>query len=536
MFRLFIYCLTGLIAWTLPQWVLAGTDVYFNPLTQSSAVATRNHINELNSPWQTPPGLRAENLTSMEEIEADFTQSVLRVPDFGNSTLELIASMWDMVSFNDTGKFIFIPHETFVGAGASRYDVENDRMELLFSGDLGGFGQNWDNDWAAFDPSLWTPQGTVLLGEEWNGEGRIIEITNPLAPAEDIVIREVESLVNVAHEGLRFSRNEKTLYMVDEWNSGSIYKFVLKNKGNLDVGQTFVLSVDDFDGDAADLWNDPSNEFAPRTGEATWIPLTDKNGNPLTAVDPFRNGPTNDPRANLDTRGGRPAADEVGATPYGRPEDIEVGRLKNRREVVYFTATSENAVYSIEMRSKTKAIVRMMASQDTTPKNLGFPATTAVLNSPDNLTTDALGNLYVVEDAPNTSDVGGDVWFVRDTNGDGVAESLDHFLSTQVSGSETTGMIFSPVNPTPFLLSIQHPDSTNNLDFVPDGFGDALWVVDLENVVPPVCKKGHDDDDWDDDDWDDDDGGGSRTCSNAGDFHFIKDLKKAGRRLNRRTR
>lgn len=35
----------------------AGTDVFFNPLIQSAAVAqVANHINELNSPWQVPAG------------------------------------------------------------------------------------------------------------------------------------------------------------------------------------------------------------------------------------------------------------------------------------------------------------------------------------------------------------------------------------------------------------------------------------------------------------------------------------------------
>lgn len=35
----------------------AGTDPFFNPLTQSTAVASPDHVNELNSPWQTPAGL-----------------------------------------------------------------------------------------------------------------------------------------------------------------------------------------------------------------------------------------------------------------------------------------------------------------------------------------------------------------------------------------------------------------------------------------------------------------------------------------------
>ena len=66
----------------------------------------------------------------------------------------------------------------------------------------------------------------------------------------------------------------------------------------------------------------------------TGIPITDRRGNPLTSIGPFRDGPTNDPRVSADTRGGRPAADEVGGTPYGRPEDMEAGFLgegKSRR-------------------------------------------------------------------------------------------------------------------------------------------------------------------------------------------------------------
>lgn len=515
-----------LAATMLSPLTIAGTHTYFNPLTQSSAVATPNHVNELNSPWQAPAGLHHEKLTNMRKIEADPTQSVLRAPNFGNPLFAQIASMWDMVAFDDSGKFLFIPHETFVGAGVSRYDIENDRMENLFAGDAAGIGGDWSNDYAAFDPATWTPNRTIYLAEEWSGEGRVIEVLNPFADAADIETREVQSLPNLSHEGLRFSGDGRTLYMIDEWNSGSIYKFVARRRHDYaGRGQLFVLSVNAFDGEPADLWNDPANESATRTGPATWVPLTDRDGTPLTTADPFLNGPTNDPRTNDDTRGGRPAADEVGGTPYGRPEDLEVGRLRNGREVVYFTATSERAIYSIEMRRRGRAMVRLMASADT-PRNEGFPATTGVLDAPDNLAQDALGNIYVIEDAPNSGDVGGDVWFIRDVNNDGVAESLDHFLSIQVGGAEHTGMIFNPKRPTQFVLSVQHPLSTNldvGEDAVPDGFGDALWTFDLTDIVPPPCPRnlGHQ----------------ARhrdinrrlTCSRTDDFRFIDLLKKAGK-------
>lgn len=489
------------------QAAVAGTDIYFNPLTQSSAVATPNHINELNSPWQAPAGLAQSNLTSLREAEADVNQSMIRVPGAGTS-----ASMLDMTAYSPNGKWLFLPHETPFGAGASRYSIENDTIETIFQGDLGGATGNWASDYGAFDPSTYTPNGTLFLGEEWTAEGRIIEILNPFAPVAQIQWRELESIANVAHEGLQFSLDERTLYFVDEWNSGSFYKFVMAKKGDYTKGQTFVLVVDAFSGDPAANYNEGVNASATRTGLATWVPITDKNGQPLTRTDPFRNGPTSDPRTDPTARGGRGAADEVNGTPYGRPEDMEIGRLASGREVMYVAVTSEQSVYSVEMLSATKAIVRVAASNAGTSKNLGFPATTGVLNSPDNLAQDALGNIYVIEDAPNGDNVGGDIWFMRDTNNDGVAESLDHFMSIQVDGAEATGMVFNPVKPTEFVVSVQHPDSTT----VPNGFGDAVWKFDLENIAPPVCDKSG----W----------RSTQTCTHAGDYRFIDMLKRADRR------
>jgi len=122
----------------------------------------------------------------------------------------------------------------------------------------------------------------------------------------------------------------------------------------------------------------------------------------------------------------------------------------------------------------------LFASQDATPKNVGFEPTTAALNSPDNLAQDVHGNIYVIEDAPNGSSTGGDIWFVRDVDvdGDGVAESLDHFLSIRVAGSEATGMIFNPANPYEFVVAVQHPASTD-LEGVPLGLGDSVWRFNI---------------------------------------------------------
>jgi len=540
----------GVVALIAAPLTLAGTQPYFNPLTQSTAVATPNQINELNSPWQTPAGMSQSNLMSMLEVEADVSQSIQRV-DAGN-----ISSMFDMIAYDPSARYLFIPHETPFGAGVSRYDTQTDRNELLFAGDQESATNDqcdptadcpaWDFDFAAFDPARWTPNGTVWLAEEWSGLGRVVEILDPLgqAPADPTATsleegddyRIVDSIARVSHEGINFSEKypNEVIYYIDEWNSGSIYALLLNEPGNYEAGgQTFVLSVNDFlpsGGDPEANWNEGPNATATRFGRARWIAITDRKGRPRRGVtDPFRDGPTNDPRENDDTRGGRPAADDVGGTPFGRPEDMEVGMLPNGNEILYITTTSENSVISVEIidrrgRPTRRAIVRQFVTPETAT-NVGFPATTATINSPDNLAQDALGNIYVIEDAPNSSDVGGDIWFARDADNDGVAESLDHFMSIQVAGSESTGMIFNPQDPTKFVVAVQHPTSTD-LELVPDGFGDAVWEFDVTNITPPTCdfenRPFGATYSWKARRW-------VGTCSNAQDFTFVKALERAGR-------
>lgn len=484
--------------------VQAGTDTWFTPLTASAPVVSPNAEEELTEPWIAPAGISQKRVLSLRQVEDQVLshgQSVVRV-DAGRSS-----SMFDMMAYDNTGNFLFIPHETPVGAGVSRLNLYNCQNEILFAGDGSG---DWSSDYGAFDPARFTPNGTVLAAEEWAGQGRVIEILNSFAPADQIVTRELNSIANVSHEGINFSKKfNNTIYYVDEHRSGSIYKFVMWTPGVYSVGQTFVLSVDDFissGGDPVLNYNDGVNATATRVGNATWVPLTDEFGNVLPGVtDPFRNGAPNGVAIDDPTAlGGRPAADDVDGTPYGRPEDMEIGRLANGNEAIFFCATSEATVYCVELMENqvegrwerigrrwvwkqahvdtSKAAVRVFASETSTPKNVGFPSTTGIINSPDNLAQDALGNIYIIEDAPNGSDLGGDIWFVRDTNNDGVAESVDHFMSIRVDGSEATGMIFNPMFNEEFVVAVQHPDSTD-LSAVPDGLGDSVWMFHLSNIA-----------------------------------------------------
>jgi hypothetical protein len=473
----------------------AGTDIWFTPLTESAPVVAPNALEELSAPWVTPAGITQNNWVSLREVEDQILspgQSIVRVPLPPDAATS--ASMFDMLAYNPAGSHLFIPHETPVGAGCTRYDIFSNKAEIIFAGDQKGAVGDWTNDFGAFDPCRWTPNNTLFLAEEWAGLGRVVEILNPMAPADQIQSRVLESIANVSHEGINFSQKfDDTIYFIDEWNSGSIYKFVMKEAGDYTVGQTFVLSVDAFlpsGGIPAANYNEQPAGVV-REGAATWIPLTDASGVPLPGItDPFRDGPTNDPRTNNDTMGGRPAADDAGATPYGRPEDMSVTRASNGNEMLVIAVTSEQKVISIELldqRSKNrpavptgKAIVRTMVS-NSSPKNLGYAPTSGVLNSPDNIAMDAAGNLYVIEDAPNGSSTGGDIWFIRDKNSDGVAESLDHFMSIRVNGCESTGMIFNPAIPTEFCVVSMHPTSTD-LGTVPNGLGDAVWSFNLSHI------------------------------------------------------
>ncbi|GAA5484230.1 alkaline phosphatase PhoX [Haloferula sargassicola] len=465
----------------------AGTPTWFTPLTESAPVSSPNSMEELTSPWVVPAGISQKNAVSLREVEdqvLSYGQSIGRAANLGSS-----ASMFDMMAYDPSGEFLFIPHETQWGAGVTRYSVYDNHAEVIFQGDGMGEQGDFSNDFGAFDPCRFTPNGTLFLAEEWSGTGRVLEVLNPFAPIDQVQTRVLESIANVSHEGINFSKRfNDTIYFVDENNSGSIYKFVMSTPGDYTAGQTFVLSVDAYDGVASENWNSTSNTAASRTGNATWVPLTDASGTPLPGItNPFTDDFSLTGIQAAD-RAGRTAADDAGGTPFGRPEDMAVGRIRGAREVIYFTATSENAVYSVEMvgfgRSgarANKAVVRLFASDTDTPKNLGFPATTATLNSPDNLSMDALGNVYVVEDAPNSSATGGDIWMIRDVNGDGVGESLDHFMSIRVDGSEATGMIWNPTIPTEFSVCVQHPDSTD-LATVPEGLGDAVWMFNVTNI------------------------------------------------------
>ncbi|HEX5050629.1 MAG TPA: alkaline phosphatase PhoX [Planctomycetota bacterium] len=439
---------------------LAAQDTF--PLPASAATGSTNGT-EATAPFLAPIRMGQHRLVDRNTLNGQ--------------GLPASFSLWDMSAFDPTGRYVFTPSENPSGAGIFRYDTVSHQMVVLMAGNTAlprsGNPVGWsagNDNFGRFDPCTFTPNGTIITGEETTG-GRLFEVTNPLSNGP-FNVRWLTSIPSMNHEGMRFDA-AGNLYTVDEDNSGCVYKFVPGTPGDLSApGQSFVLSVDAYaaDPNAApnQNWNSTTNRLTTRVGAAHWEPLTGRNGQQITTQNPFVYATVN---------AGRLAADEVFGTPFGRPEDMDLNRLANGNQCIYFAATSENTIYSIELTGASTAIVRHFVDYDTINLATGTdvnplqndPYTSAgpgtVFDAPDNISSDAFGNIYIVEDGePN----GGDIWKATDANRDGVAEAIGIFVSLGITGSEPTGMIWHPTDPYRFLVNVQHPASGN----------DATWVFD----------------------------------------------------------
>ena len=362
---------------------------------------------------------------------------------------------WDMITLNETGpqagRFLFTVFETG-SSGIQRTDLQTGVTQTIFQSPGTAPALN---SHVAFDASYWTPWGTFITAEEsWNSVpsnntspfGRLFELTTPLAtPAvaqANTLHRNV--IPRTSHEGIQFD-SAGNMYFIDELNGGNIYKLTSQTPGLptfFNAGQTSVLRVGD------GLGANASNA----QGAFTWIPFTDTTGAGLpgavTITDP--NGVT-----SVDARATANLAAFVG-TDYQRPEDMQIKRLANGDEVLYFTATTTDDVWQMNL---TTGVINRFLSTGTINAATGL-AVGGAFNNPDNLALDADGNLYVIEDT--NGGVENDIWFVNDANNDGVAESIGRWASNGTQGSELTGLYFSPFEPNVAFVNVQHPTSGND--------------------------------------------------------------------------
>ncbi len=396
---------------------------------------------------------------------------------------------WDMITANesgpDAGRYLFMPFETGSG-GVQRIDLWDSnyatRTVTIVAPGSQGF--------VSGDASRWTPWGSYLTAEEsWgtgSSKGRLFEITNSTtAGANGGTFVQRNVIPRVSHEGLAFDSN-KNFYFIDELNGGSVYKYVSANPNAtsgdayFSKGQTFVLKVGaggQFEG----------NNGPAITGASTWEAITTATG---TA-----NAATWSAMVNLGggnfALDGRAAADLVGGTGYNRPEDLEIQTRADGSQVLYFATTDSDIngntgdgrsrVYTLDVNT---GAVRLFADASTIDLATGLAVGGGFRNA-DNLSIDANGNIYIIEDRDGAVD--DDIWFARDLNKDGdlldAGEGLARWATNGTPGSEFTGLYFDKFNPNVAYVNIQHPadgvDRTIQITAVPEPESYAMFLAGL---------------------------------------------------------
>ncbi|MBD9361312.1 alkaline phosphatase PhoX [Methylomonas fluvii] len=456
--------------------IAAAVTAVVSPLTAQAASTEFDNFTPMtgntipvNPGSATPYKLSSPNFTQ-QTIADRKTQNTL-VPGSNSGS-------WDMIAANETGpdagRYLFMPFETG-SAGVQRIDLWNNnynsRTTTIVALGTQGF--------VSGDASLWTPWGGYLTAEEsWgasSSKGRLFEVTNATTAAANggtFIQRSI--LPRVSHEGLAFDKNNN-LYFVDELNGGSVYKYVSANpfatSGDsfFAAGQTFALKV----GAGAQFEGTTGPAI---TGASTWEAITDVNGGVLAGISAQLGDGTIDGRVSADNAA-------VKGTGFNRPEDMEIQNLDNGNQFLYFTTTDSDTdgnqgtgrsrVYSIDLGTSE---VKLFADSNTIDLATGLAAGGEFKNA-DNLAIDAEGNIYIIEDQDGGVE---DVWFAKDADRDGVAESIAKWISLTTQGAESTGLYFDKFNPNKAYINVQHPadgiDRTIELTAAPVPVPGAVWL------------------------------------------------------------
>jgi hypothetical protein len=314
-----------------------------------------------------------------------------------------------MLTFNETGpdagRYLYRTHETGTNGALSVTDIQTGQTRIAAQA----------SHYEALDGIVWTPWGTVLFAEE-----RIVAtLKDPAVPdAVGGLLYEYDPATRTRARSRPSARartrGSASTPRATSTASRSRPRAAQASRarcsssrptgpGDLTSGQLYALKVAD---------------AASRTGAAAWVPLDRQ------AV-----------RVNSDLE-----AIRVGATGWGRPEDVEI-ETRGGVQSMYVSSTSERLVLRVELRGDAASVSNYVRE--------GVNVTG--LNNPDNLELDAEGNLYIAEDFGPA-----DLWFVRAAGGTAeVAPEVTRFASLTDCAAEITGIYFDAPGTT-LYLNVQH--------------------------------------------------------------------------------
>lgn len=318
----------------------------------------------------------------------------------------------DMITQNETGpqagRYLYSPYEVGKNGAVAVTDLHTGESKVIAQ----------RSDWGSLDGIRWTPWQTLLVTEESAG-GHVYELSlDPKDLTSVTGVTERTQLGTLNHEGIDIAP-DGSVYVIHELNGGSVYKFVPKKRGDLSEGQLYALKLTGLS-DQAQLWNQAT--FSEKIGGFEWVALD------MGQV-----------AANADI-----AANDVAATEFGRPEDVEI-----IGQTLYVANTSEDRVIAVDLSKQTVSSY-VQAGVNVPVENQAAHVTG--LNNPDNLAEGPDGALWIVEDN-NFSDI---YRASGDQNHDGQADLVELFASLVDPAAETTGIYFGK-NPKEMFVNIQHP-------------------------------------------------------------------------------
>lgn len=317
----------------------------------------------------------------------------------------------DMNVQNETGpragRYLIRTHEVGSNGAVSVVDLKTGRTEVVAQ----------HPGLRRLDGIDWTPWGTVLFAEETTG-GRLFEgyfdATAPFAEMEWEERREVGIL---RHEGIGATND--AVYVIDELNGGSIFRFEPSSRGDLSDGQLYALKLTGLE-DSEQVWD--AATYTEKIGAFEWVALDME-------------------QVVVDTDA---ASNAVSATELGRPEDVEVVG-----QMLYVANTTEDRVVQVDL--KKQVLSSFVHAGDNVPVEDKAAAMTG-FDGPDNLAQGPDGRLWVVEDNKPS-----DIWVASlDDDRDGQADEVELFASLKDPGAEISGIYFGK-GPRTLFFNVQHP-------------------------------------------------------------------------------